>query len=856
MKVIRKMRGMVAIVLTLVACICLGDVQVYAASDYTKKVTRKNADFTLSAEYGLGGLAYYDMPAMVSVTVECKENFTGMLRVTPEDNSGSTVAYGVDISLSAGETKTFRLVPTTLGNNGRINIEILDEKGKVVYGERNDIFLSSGGDKVSVGILSDDYSALSYFDGIGVEIDGAPGTTSIFELTKENFPEDANALSLMQYLLIDNFDTAGLSDEQYGALKTWVQEGGILILGLGSNYQNVLHCFNDSFITGTLGTLEKKDVTWHVLQDASALPSMDTDTEGATEANSGEQTGEEESTEATTGEEKDGGETEQTPEISEDTGEIAEGCTLNLDCIEFRLEDGESLSENTTEDSVYIKKAGSGRVVVLAYSMGMEPMSSSSSKKSIAKFIMEESQAIATRDKFYGMDQERGTMYSGLNVAALVDTSRKPSAILYGIILLIYVVLVGPVLYLILKALNKREKIWIAVPLVTLVFTAVMYATGFLYRINKPQVSTFTVIQLQEEVKAEKIYTNVVCPKPKEYTVQFAEGYTGFRKDVDDYSYSILSSATYMGGGAISCDYMLKENSKGTQMFLNCSEPFQQTELTINKNSDNNIGTLDSNLTCSTTGFEGTVTNNTCYDLKDVVVTFETYLYMAGDIKKGETITIDSSRIIESNPYGSFDRLYPADRLYTDREMYLRYQVNTMVETSVVDMDAVNKGYIWASIPSYQPDLVKDSDVKRVGCGVLLTSYTAEYSDVTGTYYPNIKKMLVASTGEYDDVDGSLYSSESVNTYSFEGWTSITALQIMETQEDNKDSYRKLADVYAYNVETGAYEQVFVDSDTLSGEELEKYILDNVIMLKFVQVQSGANYYNTYIPRISARGEE
>ena len=145
MKVIQRMKGKVFFLFVLIVCLCVCDIPVQAASNYTKKVTKKNADFTLSAEYGLGGLVYYEMPTMINVTLKCKENFTGTLRIIPEDSTLSTVAYGMDISLSAGEAKKFQCVPSTLSYDGRVLIEVLDEKGKVVFGERHEVLSQGGG---------------------------------------------------------------------------------------------------------------------------------------------------------------------------------------------------------------------------------------------------------------------------------------------------------------------------------------------------------------------------------------------------------------------------------------------------------------------------------------------------------------------------------------------------------------------------------------------------------------------------------------------------------------------------------------------------------------------------------------
>lgn len=796
-----KMRRVVAFFVLLFAFVWIQDGTVYATSAYTKKVTKKNEKFSVETEYGMGGLVYYEMPAMVSVTVTCQENFSGRLVMIPgvESYSSSAVAYCEDISLSAGEAKTVHFTPTSIGSNGKVYIQIQNEKGKVLYQETNEIVLESGGTKVSIGILSDDYSALSYFDGIGMMIDSTQAVTSIFELNQNNFPEDALGLAMLQYMVIDNFDTASLSDKQYEALKTWVQDGGVLILGLGSNYQNVLHCFDDEFLTGTLGTLSKKKIAWSSLQETI--------------------------------------EDEQVQLVS-----------MDLECIGFQLDEGEEFLIHDTESVAYSKTIGLGRVVVLGYSMGMEPMASSPHKEAIAQLIIEYARNESVNSRFYGNDVDRDAMYSGVEVAKLADSSRRPSVILYGFILLLYVVLVGPVLYLILKAMNKREKIWVAIPIVTLVFTFVIYLSGFMYRMNKPLLSTFTIVQLQEHARTEKIYTNLVCPKPKKYAIQFKEDYTGFKKNLNDYTYGLFETSS----DGVSYDYMLKKNGKGTEMILNCTEPFQQTSIAVNHNGDNNIGTIDSDLKCYTNGFEGTVTNNTCYDLQDLVVTYEGYFCMVGDVKKGETITINPSKIVLSQAYGTFESFYPAQRLYSDRELYLSYQINNMMERYVIDKTAHQRGYIWANIASYQPDLVDGSGVKQAGCGVLMTSYTAKYEDMTGDYFQNIDSLAVATQGDYDSQDRSIYSSEVVVTYSFENCSNITVLENMESTDGAYNGHGTPANVYAFNVELGDYEQIFTDSNILSGQNLKKYMMDDVLVLKYVQDSSG---YGAYVPRISAREE-
>lgn len=823
----RKQTMLTMLLLTLLTVVMLSEHIVYAKTNYDKKIMKKNTNFTVSVDYGMDGMVFYDMPAQVLVTVESKENFTGTLRIVPavEYSGLSVVAYGEDVSLSAGEAKTFQFIPSSISNNGEVRIDLVNENGKVVYSEKNTIQLEGLGSKITVGILSDDYSALSYFDGLPLYINSYEGTSSIFELTKDTFPEDAKALAMLQYLIIDNYDTASLSDEQYAALKSWVQDGGVLFLALGNNYQNVLHRFQDDFVTGTLGDVKKRDIFWENVQyDATQELESDVD-ENAEE------------------------QLEAENQVATDVDSFGTG--LEMDCIEFELEDGENLAGEWLEGSVCAKQIGFGQVVVLSYSLGMEPLSSSEYKSGIAKILLELAATNATVDKYNGVDKERNSMYSAVNVSKLADDSRKPSVLLYAFILIVYVIVVGPVLYLVLKKQNKREKIWTAIPIVTLIFTGIIYVSGFLYRINKPLVNTFTVIQLEDSVQSEKLFTTVVCPKPKEYTIKIADGYKGFRRNMDEYYNSLFGNTD----ASKDYDYMIKKSGKGSELVLDCKEAFQETSFVLDKNGDNNIGSLDGDLKCRTSGFEGSVTNNTCFDLQDVVVTYENYLCMIGDVKKGETVQVDPSKVIMMNTYGSFEHLYPETRLYMDRDMYRRYQINTTIENNIIDKNAYMSGYIWGSVKSYEPELVDGSNVKRAGCGAVMTTYTAEYEDVKGAYYPSIDNMAIAEQGDYDSMDKMIYSEEVVITYSFEEYPGITCLENHSVNQNAsvESTYNQMAQVYAYNVQTGEYDLIFENSDTLSGADLKQYLMDDVIVLKYKQSGTG---YNSYIPKICARGDQ
>ncbi len=813
----------------------------HAANDTEK--SNKNQNFTVDTECGIDGFAAYDNPVVIKVTVESKSNFTGTLRIVPMmDNGQKTAAYGEEISLAAGEEKTFTFVPSVLGNSGKLKIELMDDKDKVVYTESKQVNLVSIGENVMVGILSDDYSALHYFDGMEMKLNNYSGIVSTLELNETSLPADSGALSVLDYIILDNFDTASLTDEQYAALKEWVTNGGVLILSLGSNYQNVLHVFTDDFITGTIGKLEKKDV---MLGERAGQVVNGVSADNVSQTGTSDQNGLED-----VNQRKD--EKEEEPD---DAWQDAEEFIIKgTDSVEFAFDGASELTDLSDNHTAYQKKIGAGNVVVLSYSLGMEPVISSTYKGMMACLVLQTTATDAVVTRLNGGDYNVNAMYSGIQLAKTADVNKKPSGLLYGGILFLYVVLVGPVLYLILKACKKREKIWLAIPLVSLAFTGIIYLTGFIYRVSKPLINTFSIVNVEDGLQTEKVYANITCPKAQEYTIRIKDGYSEFRYNMDDYSYSMFSSGDSDG----KYDFLIRKTGEGTEISLDNEETFESTALYMKKTGENDMGTIDCDLQCTTTGFGGTITNNTNYDLKGVVATFENHFYQVGDMKRGEQITIDSSKMIVAYEYGTFERLYSSNPdLYSNRELYTEYQIDTTMENSFIDKEAYNQGYVWGKISSYRPEIVGDEDVKQTGNAVVFQTYYAEYEDVEGVYYPSLKQMELASQGDYDP-DGMLYNGAVTMTYSFEGYPGITTLENLsygKTEVVDSASYgaNGYANVYAYNSETGAYDLLFENSSTLSGAELQKYMAGNIIMLKYEPVDSMATYY---MPRIAARGDK
>ena len=179
------------------------------------------------------------------------------------------------------------------------------------------------------------------------------------------------------------------------------------------------------------------------------------------------------------------------------------------------------------------------------------------------------------------------------------------------------------------------------------------------------------------------------------------------------------------------------------------------------------------------------------------------------------------------------------------------------MERAYVDTNVYNQGCIWAEIGTYKPEVVDEKYGKIYGEAVLFTTLAGNYEDVTGAYYPDINKAAVATDGDFDSTDGMLYNNSITVAYSFDDCKNVTELT-NQSYGKTPQGYSSAiyADVYAYNFLSGEYEQIFKDSDTISGEELKKYIMDNSLGLRYDAGTAQLNSTTVFMPKITAKGEK
>lgn len=339
----------------------------------------KKEDKLLDISYGIEGNYKGVAPIPFKVEVNNIPNsFIGEIQVKMFKGSGYYDLISAELSLEQGESKTV-ILPIEI--NQEINkalVQLVDEKGNVL--EEKKVVLDSG--RVNdyspfIGNVTDDYNGLGYIGDVTYTMQKVQTTKSKSVLLDPKYFENIwENIKGLDTIVINDFNTASLTENHILSLNTWINAGGVLIVGTGVNESKTL--------AGLKGRV------------------IDVNSNG------------------------------KSNEIVNILGD-----TLNLEVSDLEVKNSVKVLESTGVPLAYKVEKGLGEVIVTTMDLGIEPMSSSfASKSMIEKLItprMDEKYSDIANNGMYG------GMYGNAlnNIPISKDMSILPVVIIFIIYALI-----------------------------------------------------------------------------------------------------------------------------------------------------------------------------------------------------------------------------------------------------------------------------------------------------------------------------------------------------------------------------------------------------------------------------------
>lgn len=800
MKKILRIAVLFAIALAIVT-VQSGQLEINAAAE----------DVTIDMKVGFDKFYKIGYATPVYFEIENRlRDINGELQLEIPDNYDSITIYAMNVSLPKDSTKKLVMnVPMEVFNT-KLKVNLVEGKNTISTKSFR-IDPGSSMDTYAIGILSDDYDSLKYINKMTVPNYGNFSTKNV-RLDEGSFPVEVDVLKAFNVIVINNFDTSRLSSAQYEALKKWVEVGGLLVIGTGSSQSKTLSIFKDDFITGEVGEIRTIQATGlHKLAGSKTIEAMsigvlDIDIKGSTAV-------------------------------------LTEGPAVLLQKLE----------------------KGRGAVAVAAFDFGMEPLSTWVGNSAFAEKAI--SNALPA---YYQSELQQKGMMPYDNIYAIDNALRnipelplpKTSHLIF--LYAAYIILAAPLSYFLLKRMDKRELMWLTVPVLSIVFSGVIYVSGVGTRLTEPVTNIISLVDIDNSgAIVPKTYAGIFTPNKDSMKVEAGEDF-GIKP-------LNINRGYYYGGPVTDENSPKRIDSKvivSPKTVLEFYDNGIWSMRTLNIESEKVLsGKLESSLNYAKGAFTGTIKNTSGFDLDECYLITPNQYADIGPIKNGETKQInikpssyfgnryDLVNAIYRDPYTRLQQQNQKNRLSPEEITRSR---SDMQKRQILEYGFMNQAYqgfeakliAWSSTPVAEEILVNGKSTQRYEKSFITSKVELSFRDGDSVEYPLgfLKPIVVnnLNSGNYDEFGRMFYGRGSVEVhYKMDSNIKVESVKTQYTV-GNQQRVRQ----YIWDVQKNDWIEGDYRSFDIYGDLLERYIDgDGMLKLKFEMDDD-----NVQLPLITVKG--
>lgn len=766
--------------------------------------SKNNTKYDLTISYGIDGKykALKYMPVTVQIN-NLEKDFNGEveIRVT-SDSSGGYNAYSKEVSASKGENISATIPVKFLDGNSNGAVCII-ENGKVLYEKK--LLISSGRvneGNAFTGLLTDDSTALGYLGNITYFDSNysSTGKMNCVNLTEDMLDEDGLSIDGLDVIIINNYNMANLNDKQYKSLNNWVNSGGTLLIGAGANESKTINNINKSFL--------------NIASNGTREESVKTGSEN-----------------------------------------------LNLILSQISLEDSTVIVNSNENELVYSLDRGEGKILITAFDLGLEPFISSNDAA-----IMLQNMLMKTFDKIYEENYQGGyysTPYEISNILGNIPVENAVSPLTLGIVLGVYAILVGIVIYLILKKMKKRDLTWVLIPATAIVFTVMIYLLGSKMKIKDVIVNSANIISVDEDGRgqinsyigiASKNKENIKIEKEEDLKMQYLPNDYYYYGDTNYDAKTLRVKTTYTNDNS----YFTVANNNVAE--VNKFE-ISGKEVVMPK--------LENTLKIKNGNLEGTIKNNLDADIKKLVIVSGKTVWDLGQVAKGEEISITDLRSKGSLGLQGYanslnDEYYQSrwdDEIDSKDPKFKNIQrhVSLLNLLGYIDyLGTTTKIIAITDLPVDYSLNLESKSISNYNLTAVIQEANIDFKDESGNisfpegYFSYIVSEL-DNRVDYDYYNGYIYGEgEIVLDYKIDDNVDIKEINIEAFTDQWGYQYGLDGDYYIYNYSTNQYEEFKLKLGNYKVINDGSYSGDNIIKIKVVASENK----NNAAPKLGIKGVE
>ncbi len=767
-----------------------------------------SSDIEVNIEVGYDGFYKYDYLFPVQVEVmNSGEDIDGKIQILlPEQIRDKEVytAFTQNFKIAKGSTKKVNFPLEMKVSQNKIIVRIIDNKDNILWEDEYRASRAEIENTVSIGVLSDDVESLTYFNVVLFDIlDGTNRVrdSKVSDLTKY-IPEDWQLLEQFDIVVINNYDTERLNDKQISALKTWTEKGGFLVIGTGPNYQKTLKGLDDLNYIQAQGT-EKINANILYSTFNSDNPSSD-----------------------------------------------------NLTIIKADHDEKDVLLSTEKTPLVFDKKMGVGSITIIGFDIGISPFIDWKDKEDFMEELLQDKMSPRegnTNNQIVGTYPSYNRFN---NILQYIPMDKSISTKLILGLLIMFILIIGPINYIVLKKLDKREKGWITIPAIVLAFSLVIYFWGFRTGFDKPLVNSISVVRYLPN-------TSIASVESTSSVLSFSNGDVKISLESDgklslpsddrsSYNYNQIKDKE------IAVEYII--DNKRELVFR--QRGVWDLDLITTAGDIKLDGPINNEFYFKEGKIVGEIENLSQLNIEEAVFIYGNNYKRIGDINKNDKVTVEAGVAQSANNakryYDLVNNLYPWSNINSDKENILNDRVKREILESYMGefaKEIVSNNLMiigWSKNSIGEEVTVNDVVGERLDRNLILIPINIKYESGNEIEIPyGILKPNILDPGNM---------AFDINMQSFHGSGSVEfgfkAEEKIDMNTMNIDiingSFASQYDITIYNYETKKWDAYSSSSLVIDDTNRNEYYSDGEGTK--IRIGSTGNRREILVPTFSVKG--
>ncbi len=436
----------------------------------TPTSAQNNFSDLLSININAGYDTFYRPDHWLPIRIELDnrgDTIRGSLLVRPATSgTGIEHTYSTPIELNTGRQALFLYI-TARDLASNVRVELVDENGRT---------LISADSRLSP-LLARDTLVLMVSGAINSRFDISdihPTGYNSYQIRWRipNIPDHAEGLSGVNMLIFNDVNTDQLSIAQREAIRTWVIGGGHLLVMGGGSWQATASGLTDLLPVSPTNSITTSDAGDFLAFAGDYQSSLDTE----------------------------------------------------YDRTEAVIREGSIILAGTEESPAIIRKTiGNGTVDYVVANLEAPPFSTWEALPNLFLGLFASAQPPVGWS--YGFS-DWASAQSAVQILPGVDL--LPAVLSLIIFLGAYILIIGPVNYLLLRAINRRGFAWITIPIFIIVFTILAWSVGIELRGTDARLNRLTIVQAWDDVDEAHIdqLIGLLAPRRGNYSLTMDDNRT------------------------------------------------------------------------------------------------------------------------------------------------------------------------------------------------------------------------------------------------------------------------------------------------------------------------------------------